>query len=76
MTQITLDAALRSKLHDLSQPLELCDEQGHILARVIPVLDPSQYEAYEEPITPEELERRRHEPEISTAELLAYLRSL
>ncbi len=32
MTQIVLDAALRSKLHDLKQTLELCDESGNVLA--------------------------------------------
>ena len=73
MTQVVLYAALRNKLYDLRQPLELCDESGKVLARLIPVLDPSQYEAVEPPISTEELERRRQEPDYSTAEVLAYL---
>lgn len=44
MTRIVLDAAMREKLLQLKQPLELYDEAGHILARVTPVLDPSDYE--------------------------------
>ncbi len=76
MTQIILDAALRKKLHNLNQPLELCDETGHVLARVIPILDPSDYEKVEPEITPEEVERRRNEPEYSTAEVLAHLEKL
>ena len=51
MTQIILDAALRSKLHDLSKPLDLCDESGKVLAHVIPALDPADYE----PVPPPEL---------------------
>ncbi len=76
MTQIVLDATLRSKLHGLSQPLELCDESGLVLARVIPVPDPSQYEPIEPELSSVELERRRQEPEYSTAEVLAYLEQL
>jgi len=76
MTQIILDAALRSKLHDLNQPLELCDESGRILARLIPVLDPSQYEPVEPQLSAEELQRRKNEPDFSTAEVLAYLEKL
>ncbi|HEY7154263.1 MAG TPA: hypothetical protein VH575_09935 [Gemmataceae bacterium] len=76
MTQIILDATLRSKLHNLSQPLELCDESGRILARLTPVLDPSQYEPVEPQLSPDELQRRRQEPDFSTAEVLAYLEKL
>ena len=76
MTQIILDAVLRSKLHDLSQPLELCDESGWVLARLTPVLDPSQYEPVEPQLSADELQRRRQEPDFSTAEVLAYLEKL
>ena len=58
MTQIIVDAGLRSKLHDLRQPLDLCDESGKVLARLIPVLDESQYERVEPQLSPEELQRR------------------
>lgn len=76
MTQIVLDATLRGKLQGLSQPLELCDESGRVLARVIPVPDPSQYEPVEPELSTDELERRRQEPEYTTAEVLAYLEQL
>jgi hypothetical protein len=76
MTQIVLDAALRSKLYDLKQPLELCDESGRILARLVPVLDSSDFEPVEPQLSAEELQRRRGEPEYSTAEVLAHLENL
>jgi hypothetical protein len=36
MTRILVDPALREKLRDLKEPLELCDESGRVLAVVIP----------------------------------------
>jgi hypothetical protein len=77
MTQVVLDANMRNKLRNLTQPLELCDEAGTILARLVPVLDESQYERVEPPpLSAEELERRRQEPDFSTEELLKHLESL
>ena len=76
MTQIILDSVTRGKLKDFREPVDLCDEAGKVFARLIPVLDPSQYEPYESPLSPEELERRRQEPDYSTAEVRAYLQSL
>lgn len=76
MTQILVDADLRSRLQDLKQPLELCDESGKVLARMIPVPDPSQYEPIEPSLSSEELQRRRNEPDFSTEEVLAYLKRL
>jgi hypothetical protein len=76
MTQIVLDAALRSKLHDLRQPLELCDESGKVLARLVPVPDESDFEQVGPQISDEELERRRQEPDYSTDEVLAHLQNL
>jgi hypothetical protein len=73
MTQVILDSVLRSKLYNLTQPLELCDESGRVLARLTPVPDPSQFEPVEPPLSAEELQRRRQEPEYSTAEVLAQL---
>ena len=58
MTRITLDADLRSKLLNLTQPLELCDESGRVLARVLPAIDASMYEGLEPQISEEELQRR------------------
>ncbi len=77
MTQIIVDAELRGKLHDLRQPLELCDESGQVLAHLVPVLNPADYEPVEPPpLSEEELEKRRNEPDYSTAEVLAFLEKL
>ncbi len=78
MTRITCDAALREKLHNLAQPLELCDESGRVLARVVPVVDQGLYESSEPQISGEELDRRvaSRGKTYTTAEVLAYLESL
>ncbi len=59
MTRITLDPEMRTKLLNLTHPLELCDELGRVLARLLPTLDPSQYEGLEPRISREELQRRK-----------------
>jgi hypothetical protein len=78
MTRIILDATLRSKLPDLSQPLELCDESGKVVARVTPVFDPSEYEPQEPPPLSEEELRRREKSDrwYTTEQVLAHLKSL
>lgn len=77
MTKVVLDSAMRSKLHNLAEPLELCDESGRVLGRVFPSLDLSEYEPWEPPIGEEELRRREEETEsYTTAEVLAHLESL
>jgi hypothetical protein len=78
MTRIYVDADLRSKLLDLRQPLELCDESGRVLARVLPAFDPSLYENLEPQISREELERRKQNKgkTYTTAEVLAHLEKL
>jgi len=77
MTQITLDAAMRSKLRDLVEPLELCDETGRVVARVIPSLDPAGCNL--EPQIPQEELRRRKQSKgktYTTEEVLAHLEKL
>ena len=78
MTQIVLDASTRSKLHDLMHDLELCDESGKVLARLIPVQDSSRFEPGEPQVSEEELLRRSrsNEKTYTTAEVLAYLEKL
>ena len=76
MTQIVVDPALRSRLGDLTQALELCDERGRVLAWLTPAPDPAAYEAIEPQLSAEELQRRRSEPHYSTAEVLAHLEKL
>jgi hypothetical protein len=78
MTQVLVTETLRSMLHNLSQPLELCDESGQILACVFPMLDLSQYEPLEPQISREEMQRRKQSKgkRYTTAEVLAYLEKL
>jgi hypothetical protein len=76
MTKVILDETLRSKLHNLAEPLELCDESGRVVGRVFPTIDLSQYEPWEPPISEEELRRleQSDEPRYTTAEVLARLK--
>ena len=77
MIRIVVDDALRSKLRNFSEPLELCDESGRSLARVVPLEDLSQYEPWEPSISEEELRRREQSDKwYSTEEVLAHLKSL
>ncbi|MBV9121798.1 MAG: hypothetical protein JO112_00380 [Planctomycetes bacterium] len=77
MTKIILDADLRTKLLNFTQPLELCDESGGVLGHLFPTIDLSHYEPWEPPISEEELRRREEETEsYTTAEVLAYLEKL
>jgi hypothetical protein len=78
MTRVTVDAALRSRLHDLNEPLELCDESGQVLARVVPIPDLSEYEPVGPQVSDEELLRRLQSDEktYTTAEVLAHLGNL
>lgn len=78
MTRLTVDPDLRSKLHDLTELVELCDESGRVLARVVPAVDLSEYEPLVPQISDEELRRRfaSEEKGYTTAEVLLHLRNL
>ena len=78
MTRIIVDTAMQRKLHNLTEPLELCNESGKVLARVTPVLDLSQYEPLEPQVSEGELLRRAQSEgkTYTTAEVLAYLEKL
>ncbi len=77
MTRIILDAALREKLNNLLQPMELCDEEGRVLARLTPVYDPAEYGPLEPQISEEELRRREQSHKwYTTEQVLAHLKSL
>jgi hypothetical protein len=77
MTRIIVDDDLRTKLQNFAQPLELCDESGRILARLIPRIDASQFEPLEPSIREEELRRREQSNKwYTTAEVLTHLRKL
>ena len=69
---------LNRNFQDFSQPLELCDDAGRILAHVLPKIDPALYEGLEPQISREEFQRRKHNKgkTFSTAEVLAHLEKL
>jgi hypothetical protein len=77
MKKVLYDAVLKEKLTDLDSPIELCDEEGRVLARILPMPDPAR-DILEPQISKEELMRRKAEPGklYTTAEVLAYLESL
>lgn len=75
MIRIPLDQTLRDKLRNLTEPLELCDEAGVVVARVYPVAD--DFEPREPQVSEEELDRREKSDKWwTTAELLEHLRKL
>jgi hypothetical protein len=77
MKKVLYDAVLKEKLPDLESLVELCDEEGRVIARIVPAPDPSWYE--DEPkMSAEELKELLANPGrlYTTAEVLAYLESL
>lgn len=59
MTRLVVDENIHKQLLSLTQPAELCDSAGHVIARVTPVFDPALYENLEGSISREELDRRK-----------------
>jgi hypothetical protein len=76
MTRIRVDAALRQKLGGLTSEVELCDEAGNVLAKVVPVPEQVIWDPLTPDISEEELQRRIQNPGkyYTTAELLAMMR--
>ena len=76
MKQIVLDDDLRRKLLNLTEPLELCDENGKAVGRLMPIK--KVYGPLEPQISEEEIERRSksNEKRYTTAEVFKYLESL
>jgi len=72
--KVTVDAQTKSKLLNLAQPVDLCDESGRLLGIFTPLSELEAAERARPPIMEEELARRLDEPDYSTAEVLAYLR--
>lgn len=77
MTRIVLDAELRRKLLNLAKALTLTDEDGNILAYVLPRPSPIPPE-WESPTDEAELRRREtsNERRYSFAEVMEHLRKL
>jgi hypothetical protein len=76
MTRIEIDPALGQRLHQVTEPVELCDESGAVLGRFVPAVDMGRFE----PVTPDltllAMEQRRQSTEwFSTAEVLRHLES-
>jgi hypothetical protein len=76
MTRVILDEAMKKKLYDLQQPLEICDTTGKVLGRFTPADEPPTNRPREPQLSEEELVRREQEPDFSTEEVLAYLEKL
>jgi hypothetical protein len=77
MTRITVSSDMRNCLGDLQRPVELYDESGRLIGRVIPAYDPDKYDLTEPDIDPEEIQRRLNErPRYSTKEVLEHLENL
>lgn len=79
MTRVIADDGLKARLKDFSEPLEICDEAGRILGFFHPgdVHDPEVLAWADSVMSQQELERaRRSTVTYTTAEVLAYLRSL
>jgi len=67
MVRITLDDELRGKLNGLNEPVEVCDETGHLVGQFLPT---ATYDglrlaamAAKTPYSAEELKRRLEEKE-------------
>jgi hypothetical protein len=77
MTRITLDEPLKSRLDNLIEPVEFCDQSGRVLGRYFPTFEPADYEPLDPQVSNDELRRRKASPEwYSTAELLNHLKGL
>ncbi len=78
MTRIVVNESMRELLRNFSQPLELCDESGRVLARLIPASEISKYEKWEPTFSEDELRRQEqaNEKRYTTAEVLAHLERL
>jgi hypothetical protein len=77
MNEITLDAALASKLEGLTQPVQVRTPTGRVLGQFIPELDLSEWEPVEPDLSEEELAQREQSTEwYTTDEVIAHLESL
>jgi hypothetical protein len=77
MTQIILDASVSGQLHNLSQPVELCDPSGRVLGKFVPRIDMSEWEPVSPDVSEEELDRREQSEDwYTTDQVLAHIKSL
>jgi hypothetical protein len=81
MIRINVDAEIRAKLQNPRENIEICDDDGQVLAtfrRSTPLTDPENWEPLTPEVTEEELERLRNsdEPRYTTQEVLDYLHGI
>lgn len=81
MKRIPIDEDLRRKLLDLDNDLELCDEKGNVLARVVrstPWTNREDWVPSAPEISPEEIQRRlnANERTYTTEQVIEKLRRL
>lgn len=74
MARIVVDPQLQEQLHALTEPAELCDEQGRVIGRFVPQLDIGSYMPLTPQVSEDELRRREQSTEwFTTAEVLDHL---
>ncbi len=76
MMRVILDAQMRSKLLDLTEPLDLCDETGRALGTFRPLATRPPNGYVEEPLSEEEWRQREQGPGYTTEEVIAFLEKL
>ncbi len=81
MIRITVDDELRRKFHHFKEDVEICDEEGRVLARFqpsTPWTDPDQWEPLTPEISQEEIARRLAAggPRYTTAQVIERLSNL
>lgn len=77
MTRLVVDQSTRTKLHELREFLELCDESGNVLGYLTPAVNQDRYLKSQSPHSEEELRQREQEAEsFSTSEVLDRLEKL
>jgi hypothetical protein len=58
MNQVVIDPVTLAKLRDAWQTVELCDKDGQVVGRFVPIVDRSKCADLEPQISEEELDRR------------------
>jgi hypothetical protein len=77
MTRVTVDANLQKLFLNFTKPLDLCDESGLVLGKLIPVASDIDADDWTPEVTDEELEEEINSGDgYSTEELIAEIKKL